>query len=116
MHCSNKFHLPQTSTLTDNDVITHFGLLDLQGDKCVSNKDITKVAIDNCLHKIAGDVYRNKKKKVCEIIVPASDTAVVEYNNPDLWYGAYTSLFEYGFGAPECPLRNKYGSKISLEE
>ena len=49
------------------------------------------------------------------LIVPHSSTPLNEYNNPNLWLGAYPWLFPYGKGGPEVIRKVKVGLRAYMK-
>ena len=49
------------------------------------------------------------------LVVPHSSTPLNEYNNPNLWLGAYPWLFPYGKGGPEVIRKVKVGLRAYMK-
>ena len=48
------------------------------------------------------------------VVVPHGSVPVNEYNNPNLWLGAYPCLFPYGRGGPETQRKVKVGLRAYI--
>ena len=83
----------------DTFIMDSVGMVDLEGSTVRASDQIT-----SAIHELQGNHSSNETNSndlQGTIIVPHGSVPVNEYNNPNLWLGAYPWLFPYGRGGPE---------------
>ena len=99
---SNTTYTPQTDLNdipADTVVMNSSGIIDMEGSSVHSNDQM-----NSAIHSLQGTLY-----------VPHGSIPLNEYNNPNMWLGAYPWLFPYGKGGPEINRRVKVGLKAYMK-
>ncbi len=77
------------------------GVIDVEGTMTTCLEQ-TKAAVEHLLSDKSRLVKSDNASNLDPVhVIPHGSTPVIEYNNPDLWTGAYPWLFPYGTGGPE---------------
>ena len=99
---ANSTYTPQTDlndVPSDSVVMNSSGIIDMEGSSVHSSDQM-----NSAIHSLQGTLY-----------VPHGSIPLNEYNNPNMWLGAYPWLFPYGKGGPEINRREKVSLKAYIK-
>merc|ERR1711973_419266 len=89
------------------------GTVDLDGTTVRSSDQMTSAVLS--LQGNSVNPNENSNSLQGTLIVPHGSVLVNEYNNPNLWLGAYPWLFPYGRGGPEVKREPQVGLRAYIK-
>ena len=98
---------------SDTIVMDSVGMVDLEGSNVNSSEQMNSAILE-----LQGNRSSNLTNSVSlqgTMIVPHGSVPVNEYNNPNLWLGAYPWLFPYGRGGPETSRKVNVGLRAYIK-
>ena len=98
---------------SDTVIMDSVGMVDLEGSN-VKLSDQMNSAISTLQGASTNDQI-NSDNLERTMIVPHGSVPVNEYNNPNLWLGAYPWLYPYGKGGPETQRQVKVGLRAYMK-